>query len=271
MTGWIANARMYSPAPEAAAAWRRLFDIVSDRSGIALTVIDHAYPAPLWELSRRDDLACAMMCGWPYALEGRRKKLVAAPVSADPAAAGKPVYRSLFVVRRESRFAALEDTFGHRMGFTVADSHSGCNAPRFHLLSHRAARGARLFAEVIGSIPTPRLMIEAVRDGRVDVGPVDSFAFDLLSHHAPDLVRAVRVIDATEPATIPAFVASPACPDDTVAALAEALCTVAEDPGSAALLDDLCIKAFARVGPTDYRTHERWAQAAEDAGYGVIA
>ncbi|MBL8670191.1 MAG: ABC transporter permease, partial [Alphaproteobacteria bacterium] len=59
----IANARMYSVAPGAAAAWKRLFAWLKERSGIDLQVIDHAFPAPLDALWARPDLACTFMCG----------------------------------------------------------------------------------------------------------------------------------------------------------------------------------------------------------------
>lgn len=66
MPALIANARMYSVAPGATAAWKRLFALVAERSGVPLKVIDHAFPQKLSELWQREDLALTFMCGWPF-------------------------------------------------------------------------------------------------------------------------------------------------------------------------------------------------------------
>ena len=46
----IANARMYSVAPGAAAAWKRLFEWLAQDACVPLTVIEHAFPAKLNDL-----------------------------------------------------------------------------------------------------------------------------------------------------------------------------------------------------------------------------
>ena len=117
----IANARMYAVAPGAIAAWKRLFAWLAAESGVPLSVIDHAFPALLSELWARDDLGCAFMCGWPYLRHGSVHQVIAAPVPSADYAGGRPVYCSHFVVRADSAFRALEDTFGHRFAFTIKD------------------------------------------------------------------------------------------------------------------------------------------------------
>ena len=167
----IANARMYSVAPGATAAWKRLFAWLQKTSGVSLTVIDHAFPAPLNDLWRRDDLACTFMCGWPFLRFGARHRLLAAPVPTADYAAGRPVYCSHFVVKATSPFKTLEDTFGHRFAYTIEDLHSVGNAPRHHLMRYREEPGQRLFREVVGPLTTPRRVLEAIVEGRADVGP----------------------------------------------------------------------------------------------------
>src|SRR5581483_7411422 len=76
----IANARMYSVAPGAAAAWRRLFEWVASESGVPLEIIDHAFPAKLEELWERPDLAATFMCGLPFAKDPRPLVPIAAPL-----------------------------------------------------------------------------------------------------------------------------------------------------------------------------------------------
>src|SRR6266851_3617974 len=128
MTTYVANARMYSVNPEAAAAFKTLFGWLSRQSGVQLGVIDHAFPAPLSELWSRADIACVFMCGFPYLHAAPRPKPVAAPLPRGTPGAGRPIYVTRLVVRSDSPYQSLEDTFGGRLGYTAEDSHSGFNA-----------------------------------------------------------------------------------------------------------------------------------------------
>ena len=269
ITNLIANARMYSVAPGAVAAWKRLFAWLEPASGIGLTVIDHAYPAPLDALWSRPDLACTFMCGWPHLRRGGNNPMVAAPIPNAAYAEGKAVYCSHFVVRKDSPFKTLSDCLGHRMGYTIHDSHSGYNAPRHHLMQFRRD-DSPLFGEVIGPLMTPRLVLEALNQGKIDVGPLDSFAFALLDRHAPELTRDLRVIDSTDTVPIPAFVAAPGADPAIVETLASALVSLSADSAQKDLLDDLCILGCARATPEAYRITEDWAPAADRAGHAII-
>ena len=200
ITNLIANARMYSVAPGAVAAWKRLFAWLEPASGIGLTVIDHAYPAPLDALWSRPDLACTFMCGWPHLRRGGNNPMVAAPIPNAAYAEGKAVYCSHFVVRKDSPFKTLSDCLGHRMGYTIHDSHSGYNAPRHHLMQFRRD-DSPLFGEVIGPLMTPRLVLEALNQGKIDVGPLDSFAFALLDRHAPEFAACAKHSQEGTPST----------------------------------------------------------------------
>ena len=160
-------------------------------SNVDLRVIDHKFPAPLAELWSRPDLGCAFMCGFPYRLAQHPPKPVAAPL---PAGAGKPIYATRLVVRADSAFDTLQDTFGGRLGFTVEDSHSGYNALRHHLLPYRQQRGANLYCESVGPLTTPRRVIDALLAGAIDVGPLDGYAMDLMLRHDPGLVKQLRTI-----------------------------------------------------------------------------
>lgn len=266
----IANARMYSVAPGAAAAWKRLFAWLTERSGIGLTVIDHAFPEPLHDLWSRHDLACTFMCGWPFMRFGAVHRIVAAPVPKATYAKGRPVYCSHFVVGAVSGFKTLQDTFGHRVGYTIPDSHSGFNAPRHHLMKFRGRDARPLYREIVGPLMTPRLVVQAVGEGRVDVGPVDSFAFDLLCRYAPELTDKVRVVASTDVVPIPAFVAAKGTPPATIERLAETLCSIGADADQAGLRDDLCISGFARIGYEDYGITEDWAREAESKGLAQV-
>jgi ABC-type phosphate/phosphonate transport system substrate-binding protein len=264
---YVANARMYSVNPATASAWKGLFDWLAQESRVDLRAVDHAFPLPLAELWRRADLACGFMCGFPYALAAVAPQPVAAPVPAGALARGKPVYATRLVVHADSKFYSLADTFGGRLGYTVEDSHSGYNALRHHLLPYHFEYGGRLYRESVGPLFTPRRVIEAVLAGNIDVGPLDSYALDLMLHHEPDLAARIRIVATTDPAPIPFFVAAPDCPVETVSALQAALANFAKAPDCADLRDRLCLESFSPVDTDDYGLMMRWDAEARAAGY----
>ena len=124
----IANARMYSVSPAVAALWRELLSALIAQAGVSASVIEHAEPAPLDELWKRRDMGAVFMCGLPFSRTEPRPVLLAAPVPSPPEFAGQPRYWSELVVRADSGFRTVEDTFGGRIAFTVPGSQSGCVA-----------------------------------------------------------------------------------------------------------------------------------------------
>jgi ABC-type phosphate/phosphonate transport system substrate-binding protein len=265
----IANARMYAVTPAVRDAWRALFDRVGRRAGLPLVYVDHAAPALLEELWSRGDLGAAFMCGFPFASATPRPLLVAAPIPAPPRYQRQAVYCTDFVVRADSGFAHLSDTFGTRIGWTVSHSQSGFNAPRHHLLAYRDGRSEPLFAASVGPLVTPRRVIEALLDGTIDVGPLDSYVHDLLKRHEPATASRLRTIESTAMTPIPPLVASPATPADTVERLRATLLAAASDPETAPILDELLLAGFARVDAADYDRFPAQALEAAAAGYAV--
>lgn len=264
---YVANARMYSVSPGAAAAWRELFEWVARESNVDLRVIDHKFPALLADLWARPDLGSAFMCGFPYKLSRESPRPVAAPIPLGAPVPGKPVYATRLVVSATSSFRSLEDTFGGRLGYTVEDSHSGYNALRHHLLPYWLQRGGRLYRESIGPLTTPRRVIEAVLAGDIDVGPVDSYALDLMQRHGPGLTEQIRIVATTDAAPIPFLVASRTCPDEVVAALRTALLRFGEVATCAGVRERLCLQGFAPIAVEDYELMLRWDREARAAGY----
>lgn len=207
----IANARMYAVSPEAAAAWRALLSAIFATAGMPVTVIDHPAPAPLEELWRRTDQGAVFMCGLPFSRAAPQPVLMAAPVPSPADFSGRAEYWSDFVVRADSGFTAVEDTFGKRLALTAPHSQSGCVAAlSFFLAAHRSARtDAPLFGEIIAPTITPLGALTAVIDGAADLAPIDSYALRLLREYRPELTSQVRIVASTVPTPIPPLVASP--------------------------------------------------------------
>lgn len=255
----VANARMYSATPTVREAWKTLLRWVLARAGLDWDVIDYDAPAPLSALWARDDLGLALMCGLPFARraegDGRRAMqpvLVAAPVPSPARYGGAPVYFTDMVVRADASFERIEDTFGGTVGYTLADSMSGGVAFANHLAAYREREGTRLYAGAVGDLVHARGVIEALADGRIDIGPLDSYYHDLLRHDEPALAAQVRVIASTGPMPIPPLVATaPIAPPD-LRRLRESLAEVALAGELRPLRERLLLAGFASADPASY-------------------
>ena len=202
----IANARMYSVSPEAAALWRSLLTAVIGHAGLDIKLLEHSPPKSINELWQRPDKAAVFMCGLPYSRSDPRPELIAAPVPSPADFRGLPQYWSEMVVRRDSRYQTIEDTFGGRIALTVPDSQSGCLAALYYLMT--AADRFPLYGEVTTPKVTPLGAMSAVIDGAADVAPIDSYAYCLLQKYRGDLTSQLRIIGRTARTPIPPLVAS---------------------------------------------------------------
>jgi ABC-type phosphate/phosphonate transport system substrate-binding protein len=194
---------------------------ISESAGADLTYVDHKQPAPISDLWRRDDLGAVFMCGLPYARSVPRPAVVAAPVPAPPEFHGQPQYWSEFVVRADSGFELIEDTFGHRIALTTMDSQSGCLAALYYLMA-AGGRGAALYQRVIEPRVTPLGAMTAVIDNLADVAPIDSYAFSLARQYIPELTSQLRIVARTAPTPIPPIVSSRPVPASLETAFLEA-------------------------------------------------
>ena len=110
-------------------------------------------------------------------------------------------------------------------------------------------------------------MVEAVLADEIDVGPLDSYALDLMLRHEPDLGQKIRTVATTDIAPIPFLVASADCPDEVVSSLQAALAKYADCSDTAGLRDRLCLEGFVPVAADDYSLTARWDDEARKAGY----
>jgi ABC-type phosphate/phosphonate transport system substrate-binding protein len=267
----VGCARMYASSPSLAEAWRKLLTRVSATSRVDLEVIEHAYPAPLDELWEREDMGCVFMCGYPWALRRDRPRLLAAPVPSPARYGNQPIYFTDFVVRADSPDQTLEDTFGRRLAYSIENSHSGYNAARHHLLAYRTASRPTLYTETLGPLVSQRRVLDAVIEGRADIGPIDSYLLDLWRSHLPEVTAAVRVIATTEPAPSPPLVASAMIADDMCARLTAALLEAHRDSALVSTLEALQLARFVGVAPERFDVFLERQRAAESAGYPVLA
>lgn len=264
---WVANARMYSVTADAAAAWAEIFAWVGQASGVDLTTIEHPTSLPMTALWTRADLAAGFMCGRPWLRAHPQPIPLVAPVLSPARYGGAACYMTDLVVRDDSPFATLEETFGHRIGYTLEESQSGFNAPRHHLLGHRAAGRSRLYAESVGPLHTPRGVVAALLSGAIDIGPLDSYAFDLMRLNPSDPAHGLRSVATTPAAPIPFLVASPTCPDEVVTALRTAFLAAGRAPALEQARQRLLLQEFQPVEVGAYDLLRQWDQQALAQGY----
>jgi ABC-type phosphate/phosphonate transport system substrate-binding protein len=267
----IANARMYSIEATTAAAWRSLLEWVVVRAGVRCEVVDYPPPQPLTALWSRSDLGCVFICGYPFATASPRFTLLAAPVPGSAPYGGRPIYWTDLVVRADAAIADLHDAFGKRAAWTTEDSQSGWHAPRLLLASYALRHRAPLFSETVGPLATPRNVALAIAEDRADVGPIDSYAHDLLRLHEPGLAARLRVVARTSATPIPPLVGAPAMSAQDARRLRAALLCVGHAPELAQARATLLLSGFAAVTPKSYGSLATDAKRADEMGYPRIA
>ena len=263
----IMNARMYAVTAGVEDAWRALLENVSREAEVALTYVPYPAPQPLENLWTRPDLGAVFMCGYPIALGLALVLPLAAPIPRAAWAAGRSVYRTDLIVREDSPYLRLEDTFGGHAGWTVEHSHSGFNALRHHLLAYRTPQRPQLYAQMTGNLVTARNVLDSVREGRIDVGPLDAYWHLLIARHAPQLTAGIRVLASTATAPMPALVASAGTPAEIVARLRAALTTAPSRAWFAPLGEQLLLDGFAEVEKDTFAVLLEWDRTARAAGF----
>jgi ABC-type phosphate/phosphonate transport system substrate-binding protein len=271
MSGWIANARMYAVTPEVESLWRGLLERVAEEADVALEYLPYPAPRPLENLWSRPDLGAVLMCGYPIALVLADVQPIAAPIPRAPWAAGRAVYRTDLIVREDAPYERLEDTFGGRAGWTVEHSHSGFNAFRHHLMGFRTPQRRALYREMVGKLVTARNVLDAVREGRIDVGPLDAYWHLLIARHAPEVCAGVRVLASTALAPMPAFVAAGGLPAAEVTRLRAAFTGAATRPWFRELAEPLLLEGFADATRETFGLALAWEREARVAGYEIPA
>ncbi|PDS78456.1 PhnD/SsuA/transferrin family substrate-binding protein [Rhizobium sp. L43] len=248
----IACSRMYNLSPRIRGLWDALFALVGARSGVELEIIAHAAPAPLSELWARPDMGAVFMCGYPFSRmsEGARPAVLAAPVSSEAWSLDQPLYASHILVASTGPVKAVADLAAARWGWTVRDSQSGYHAARSFLAGRFADKMKQ--SATVGPLLNPSGIVAALRDGRIDVGAIDAYAFQLLQMHEPDAIDGLRILATTDPLPAPLLVAAQTLPSNIAAALQRNLATLHETPEGAAVLDRLGLRRFSAVAPSAY-------------------
>ncbi len=205
----------------------------------------------------------AFMCGLPYVQKVDRLELLCAPVMAAPRYAGRPVYFTDVIVRRESPVRSFEDLRGRVWAYNDAGSNSGYVMPRDHLLGLGETAG--FFGAVVASGSHQR-SIRLVLDGEADASGIDSTVLELECARRPELAAGLRVVESIGPCPIPPVVVSARLPASVTERLRALFLAMHEDPEGRVILADGLIARFVPVRDADYdpiRAMVRRAAAAD--------
>ncbi len=187
--------------------WRALLDALIEQAQLPIDADRASAALPIADLWARGDKAAVFMCGLPFSRAEPQPVPIAAPVPSPTEFGGEPRYWSDLVVRADSAFRELRDTFGHRIAFTSPDSQSGYGAALTYFTERRAI-GIRSSAKLLHrksrpSARSPRCSTEPPRwrrSTRMHCG--------LLQRYRPELTSQVRIVAKTAPRPIPLLVAS---------------------------------------------------------------
>src|SRR5262249_58813407 len=137
-----------------------------------------------------------------------------------------------------------------------------------HLLGYRRADRATFYSGVVGPLHRQLPVIDAVLDGRADVGPVDAYGLDLLRHHGAERAARVRVVATPVEAPSAALVASPGVGAATRTRMTAALLAAHEASELKPTLEELLIARFVPADAAAFDVmleRQRQAEAARHA------
>jgi phosphonate transport system substrate-binding protein len=250
-------------APNMLPVYRFLADRIADRLGRPVELV----VGRSFDQFERGKADLGVICGLPYVwLAARRPPPVeplAAPVLAGDRYAGRPVYYSDVIVRRDSPISCLEELRGYSWAYNEPASHSGHTVTLYSLVRMGAEPG--FFARVVEAGFHQRA-IRLVAGGAVDAAAIDSqvLAIELRDH--PQLAG-LRVVGSFGPSTIQPVVAASRLPERLKDQVREFLVRLGDDPTARPVLDHGLIRRFSPVDDAAYDDIRAMLATVEAAGW----
>jgi phosphonate transport system substrate-binding protein len=250
-------------APSMLPVYRFLADRIADRLGRPVELV----VGRSFDEFERGKADLGVICGLPYVwLAARRPppvELLAAPVLAGDRYAGRPVYYSDVIVRRDSPISCLEELRGYSWAYNEPASQSGHTVTLYSLVRMGAEPG--FFARVVEAGFHQRA-IRLVAGGAVDAAAIDSqvLAIELRDH--PQLAG-LRVAGSFGPSTIQPVVAASRLPEQLKDQVREFLVKLGDDPTARPVLDHGLIRRFSPVDDAAYDDIRAMLATVEAAGW----
>jgi phosphonate transport system substrate-binding protein len=248
---------------------QRITRYLSSRLGIDAEFINQIPWQERERLLDAGEIQLGWMCGLPYVRKVDRAgagqagigiELVAAPVMRHPRYAGRPIYFSDVIVRRDGRYAAFADLRGAVWAYNEPGSQSGYNITRYHLARLGETRG--YFGQVVAA-GSHLKAVEMVLAHQVDASAIDSTVLELELEKRPELGEQLRIVETLGPSPIPPWVATRSVPPDLRDAIRRVFWEMHEDAEGQALLTAGQMARMAPVQDGDYDLIREMARLAE--------
>ena len=251
-------------APNMAPVYRFLADRIGQRLGRPVELV----VGRSFDQFERGEVDLGVICGLPYVwLAARRPppvEALAAPVLSGARYAGRPVYYSDVIVRRDSPITRLEELEGRSWAYNEPASHSGHTVALYSLVRMGARPG--FFSRVVEAGFHQRA-IRLVQAGTVDAAAIDSqvLAIELRDHQ--ELGAGLRVVGAFGPSTIQPVVAASHLPVRLKDQVRDLLVGLGDDPTVRPVLDHGFIDRFVPIDDGAYDDIRAMLATIETAGW----
>ena len=179
------------------------------------------------------------ICSYPFS-ELRQSKLVG--LLAVPVFHGYPLYRAYIIAHKDSSVRQIAELRGRIFAYSDPDSNSGYILPRQMLRD--IGQNPDIFFRKTFFTYSHTETIEAVSERVADAASVDSYVWEYLNRHNPDLTAQTRIIQKSQPFGFPPLVYRIGIDPDLLRRMRDALLTMDQDPEGRALLSELMLDRF---------------------------
>jgi phosphonate transport system substrate-binding protein len=187
------------------------------------------------------------ICSYPFS-ELRQSKLVGLLVV--PIFHGEPLYRAYIIVHKDSSFRQIGELRGRVFAYSDPDSNSGYIVPR-QMLRDIGENPDSFFRKTFFTYSHTET-IEAVSERVADAASVDSYVWEYLNHHDPELTAQTRIIQKSRSFGFPPLVYKIGIDPDLLRRMRDALLTMDQDPEGRALLSELMLDRFSTAPASLY-------------------
>lgn len=195
----------------------------------------------------------AFTCGISYARYFPNLVALAAPVRVEERYQGRPIYYADLIVKSDSVYHTVEDLKGKVFAINERVSLSGHAMPQYHF--HKQGGLEKYFGTIVESASHAN-SINFVADGKADSAAIDSVVLDMEFSQNPNRKNQLRIIESTEPCTMPPFAASAWVPTNVQRIMTNALVNKFHNENGDVLKAN-GFSRFVRVSDADYDSVRR--------------
>lgn len=227
--------------------YQDIVDYLSGKLEMPIEMVNRKTYAEMDELLERGKIDVAFLCSAPYV---RNKRAFGVNLLVAPEVNGRPFYRSLIIVHRDSPVQSFADLRGGTFAFTDPRSNTGKLYPEY-LIAGLGSTADSFFAKYVFSYSHNK-SIELVAKRQVDGAAIESLVFHYMLNSGSPYAKEVRVIQESMDFGIPPVVVSPGIPKFIEAKLREEFLNMHRDARGREILAQMHIDRFVEVPDSNY-------------------